>query len=165
MPIPPVCSRHGCGTSILAEAGNMKDLCSRLGHARRHAPCRKRLCLNAEPAKGLHAPDSTVMVHHCRHAHGYRHGACADMADAAAPRADPACTLTAQMHDLRTCGGGGCCGGGCGCGDYDPLLWPYPVAAAEDITAAAGALSVGCSDARFSSRRRTRAERVKKTAA
>jgi hypothetical protein len=84
--------------------------------------------LTLSPAKGLHAPDSTVMVHHCRHAHGCRHSACAGCGGCGCAACGPRVfTYSTRCTACGTCGGGGCCGAGGGCGYYGPAYYgPYP---------------------------------------
>ena len=84
--------------------------------------------LTLSPAKGLHAPDSTVMVHHCRHAHGCRHSACAGCGGCGCAACGPRLyTYSTRCTACGTCGGGGCCGAGGGCGYYGPAYYgPYP---------------------------------------
>jgi hypothetical protein len=102
---------------FLAEAGNMKRLMLAVGAMLAATLLTgNAFALTLSPAKGLHAPDSTVMVHHCRHVHGCRHRACG-------PRLY---TYSARCVTCGTCGG--CCGGcGCGGGYYAPAYYgPYP---------------------------------------
>jgi hypothetical protein len=80
--------------------------------------------LTLSPAKGLHAPDSTVMVHHCRHVHGCRYRACGGCGGCGCAACGP---RLYTYSTCGTCGGGGCCGGGCSCGYYAPAYYgPYP---------------------------------------
>ncbi len=79
--------------------------------------------LTLSPAKGLHAPDSTVMVHHCRHAHGCRHSACGGCGGCGCAACGP--RLYTYSTGCMTCGA---CGGGgyYGTAYSGPYYGPYP---------------------------------------
>ncbi len=87
--------------------------------------------MTVSPANGLHANSSAVLVHHCRHRHGYRHSACGCGGCGCGACGCNLYTYSTRCINCGTCGGcwdytpgyyaprTGCgCGGSGGCGYY-----------------------------------------------